>query len=156
VTLIGELEAAGVTERVRVDGKTAVWLQGRCGSRACAHCSQSSGRRARRRRLKGCSAIRAVAVAKPAVRTSQWVRRGHVILQALDCEQSCLECRQASNFDQQPAPKGDDPVVMYPPSSYRYSGADTWSRFDARLAEKVVSAPAPVRRSSAILLYLSA
>jgi hypothetical protein len=28
---------------------------------------------------------------------------------------------------------------MYPPSSYRYSGADTWSRFDARLAEKVVN-----------------
>ncbi len=36
-------------------------------------------------------------------------------------------------------PKGDDPVVMYPSSSYRYSGADTWSTFDARLAEKVVN-----------------
>src|SRR5450759_4898803 len=50
-----------------------------------------------------------------------------------------MGCRQASNFDQQPAPKGDDPVVMYPPRSYRYSGAETWSRFDARLAEKVVN-----------------
>src|SRR5450631_1338075 len=62
--------------------------------------------------------------------------KGHKVLSGdiRDCKVS--RCRQDSNFDQQPAPKGDDPVVMYPPSSYRYFGADTWSRFDACLAEK--------------------